>query len=142
MTDNERQARALLASTRFSTLSVIDAETGYPSGSLVTHAVDQQGRPILLISTLARHTRALAADKRASLLVQSLEAQNSLSGLRASFQGRLERLPRSPGLEALWATTHPDSSIYMGLADFDFWRMEPELIHIVAGFGRIETVRL
>ncbi len=142
MTENEKEARALLAAVKSATLSVFDVETGFPSGSLVAHAVDGQGKPILFISALARHSKALRADNRASLLVQSPEAQNSLSGLRASFQGRFQPVPRSDELESLWAKTHPDSGIYLGLADFDFWRMQPELIHVVAGFGRIETVRL
>lgn len=142
MTENEIEARALLATAKNSTLSVIDHETGFPSGSLVNHVVDAEGRPHLFISGLARHQKALMADNRASLLVQSEEATRSLGGLRASFQGRFERISRSADLEKLWLETHAEAATYLGLADFDFWRMTPNLIHIVAGFGRIETVRL
>ena len=142
MTKNEIEARALLKSVKTATLSVIDHETGFPSGSLVNHVVNSDGRPVLFISALARHHKALLADNRASLLVQSEEAANSLSGLRASFQGCMERVARTRDLEKLWLKTHAEAANYLGLADFDFWRMEPTLIHIVAGFGRIETVRM
>ena len=142
MTKNEVEARALLKNAKTATLSVIDHETGFPSGSLVNHVVDGDGRPHLFISGLARHYKALLADNRASLLVQSEEATRSLSGLRASFQGRMERVSRTAELENLWLQTHAEAASYLGLADFDFWRMTPELIHIVAGFGRIETVRM
>ena len=142
MTKNEIEARALLTTARTATLSVIDHETGFPSGSLVNHVVDHEQRPVLFISSLARHHKALLADNRASLLVQSDEATRSLSGLRASFQGRMECLERTAALEQLWRQTHAQSEIYLGLKDFDFWCMTPELIHIVAGFGRIETVRV
>ena len=142
MTQNEIEARALLKSARSATLSVFDPETGFPSGSLVNHVVDAGGRPILFISALARHYKALAADNRASLLVQSEQAAQSLSGLRASFQGRFEKIARNAELEKLWLQSHAEAESYIGLADFDFWRMTPTLIHIVAGFGRIETVRL
>jgi putative heme iron utilization protein len=142
MTKNETEARALLKSAKSATLSVIDHETGFPSGSLVNLVVDGEGRPHLFISGLARHHKALLADNRASLLVQSEEATRSLSGLRASFQGRIERVERTPELEALWRSTHAEAASYLGLGDFEFWRMTPELIHIVAGFGRIETVRV
>jgi len=139
MTENESEARALLKRAKSATLSVIDPETGFPSGSLVNHIVDREGQPILFISGLARHYKALAADNRASLLVQS---GTSLSGLRASFQGRFEKIARTPELETLWLAAHAEAESYIGLVDFDFWRMTPTLIHIVAGFGRIETVRL
>jgi putative heme iron utilization protein len=142
MTENEREARGLLATAKTATLSVIDHETGFPSGSLVNHIVDVEGRPHLFISALARHHKALLADNRASLLVQSPEATKSLAGLRASFQGRMTRVNRSADLEALWLQTHAEAASYLGLGDFEFWRMTPELIHVVAGFGRIETVRL
>lgn len=142
MTQNEIEARALLAVAKTATLSVLDHETGFPSGSLVNLVVDDHGRPVLFISSLARHYRALLADNRASLLVQSEETTRSLSGLRASFQGRMEQVERTAELEKLWLQTHAEAASYVGLADFDFWRMTPELIHIVAGFGRIETVRL
>jgi hypothetical protein len=139
MTENEIEARALLRSAKSATLSVIDHETGFPSGSLVNHIVDSEGRPVLFISGLARHYKALSADNRASLLVQ---AGTSLSGLRASFQGRFEKIVRNAELEKLWLQSHAEAESYISLSDFDFWRMTPTLIHIVAGFGRIETVRL
>jgi putative heme iron utilization protein len=142
MTKNETEARALLKTATTATLSVIDHETGFPSGSLVNHIVDNEQRPVLFISSLARHHKALLADNRASLLVQSEEATKSLSGLRASFQGRMEKVTRTAELERLWVQSHAEAESYVSLADFDFWRMTPELIHIVAGFGRIETVRL
>jgi heme iron utilization protein len=142
MKENEIAARALLKSAKTATLSVIDHETGFPSGSLVNHAVAGDGRPILFISSLARHYKALAADNRASLVVQDEKAAASLSGLRASFQGRFEKIARTPELEKLWVEAHAEAESYIGLSDFDFWVMTPTLIHIVAGFGRIETVRL
>jgi putative heme iron utilization protein len=142
MTKNENEARALLKSAKTATLSVIDHETGFPSGSLVNHGVDENGCPLLFISALARHHKALLVDNRASLLVQSQEATRSLSGLRASFQGRFERVARTAELDTLWLQTHAEAASYLALSDFDFWRMTPTLIHVVAGFGRIETVRL
>ncbi len=142
MTQNEIEARALLAAAKTATLSVFDHETGFPSGSLVNLAVDSGASPVLLISALARHHKALLADNRASLLVQSQEATRSLAGLRASFQGRMEKVSRTAELETLWRQTHPETASYLALGDFDFWRMTPTLIHVVAGFGRIETIRV
>jgi len=40
-----------------------------PSDRLMPYALDAQGRPIFLISTMAMHTQNLQADPRASLFV-------------------------------------------------------------------------
>jgi heme iron utilization protein len=51
----------------FSTLS--RKQPGFPFGSVMPYGLDDQGRPIFLVSTLAMHTQNLKADTRASLLV-------------------------------------------------------------------------
>ena len=63
-----REARLLLREARSATLSSL-LEGGSPYGSLVNLATDRRGRPLLLLSRLAWHTRNLEADGRASLLV-------------------------------------------------------------------------
>jgi pyridoxamine 5'-phosphate oxidase-like protein len=42
---------------------------GFPFGSVMPYGLDDHGRPIFLISTVAMHTQNLQADSRASLLV-------------------------------------------------------------------------
>jgi len=43
--------------------------SGYPFGSLMPYSIDETGRPIFLISTMAMHTQNIQADRRASLFV-------------------------------------------------------------------------
>ena len=62
-------ARDLVAGARFAALGVLDPETGAPVVSRVALALDEGGCPVTLISDLAAHARALAADPRAGLLV-------------------------------------------------------------------------
>src|SRR3546814_8600047 len=61
-------ARRLLAQMREGTLATLTSD-GAPFASLVTFALDEAGQPLLLLSTLARHTQNLLVDARASLLV-------------------------------------------------------------------------
>lgn len=68
--DAER-SRTLIGSVRTAALATL-GEGGFPFGSLVSHAVDAAGRPLLLLSDLAEHSRNLAADPRASLLATEL----------------------------------------------------------------------
>src|SRR5882757_272145 len=71
-TDAER-ARTLFAYARHAALATVGVEpSGYPFGSLVGHALDDAGRPLLCLSDLAEHTTNLKADPRASLMVSAL----------------------------------------------------------------------
>jgi putative heme iron utilization protein len=57
-------------SARSATLSTFSREPeGYPYGSLVTVAIDELGRPLLLLSKLAEHTGNLLARREASILI-------------------------------------------------------------------------
>ena len=42
---------------------------GYPFGSVAPYCIDQRGRPIIYISTIAQHTKNILADPRVSLTV-------------------------------------------------------------------------
>jgi heme iron utilization protein len=83
--DAER-GRTLLAAGRTGTLATLTPshpgagalDGGFPFGSLVAYAVDGAGRPLLCLSDLAEHSRNLAADPRASLMV-SATGSHSLS---------------------------------------------------------------
>ena len=117
-----------------------DGPAGWPYGSLVMMAVDQDASPILLISTLADHTRNLLADPRASLLVDGTAGLDEpLTGARATVMGRLEKTD-DPRHRARYLARHPSAGMYAGFGDFAVWRMRVERAHIVAGFGRIHWI--
>ena len=64
------RARTVVDLGRVGTLSTVSRkQPGFPFGSVMPYAVDKQGRPIFLISTMAMHTQNIQADARASLLV-------------------------------------------------------------------------
>ena len=44
-------------------------QAGFPFGSVMPYGLDDHGRPLFLISTMAMHTQNLQADRGASLLV-------------------------------------------------------------------------
>ena len=63
-----KQARILLRSARFASLAVIDPETDFPSVSRVLTGTDIDGVPVILVSGLSAHTKALSKDPGASVL--------------------------------------------------------------------------
>ena len=64
------RARTLMYLSGIGSLSTLSRKLpGYPFGSVMPYGLDDHGRPIFLISTMAMHTQNLQADPRASLLV-------------------------------------------------------------------------
>lgn len=135
-----QEARNLLRRARTGTLGTLNREDGIPYASLVNVATDVRGWPLILVSTLAWHTRNLLADPRASIMVAELpETGDALTGPRVTLLGRFSKV-EDEGLKRRYLARHPAASLYSGFGDFAFWRLEPEKAHAVAGFGRIETI--
>jgi heme iron utilization protein len=112
-------------------------DAGAPYASLVLAAVDHDASPILLISTLADHTRNLMADARCSLLFDgTLGLDEPLTGPRVTLQGRAEKTT-DPRHRARFLARHPGAAGYADFKDFAFWHMSVSRAHLVAGFGRI-----
>lgn len=108
-----------------------------PYASLVLTATALDGRPVLLLSRLAVHTRNIEADPRASLLLDGTGgARDPLTGPRATIEGRIE-VSADPALRSRFLRRYPDAAAYAGFADFAVYVLVPERGHLVAGFGRI-----
>ena len=132
--------RQLLRRAQTCSLSTLVVGGGTPYGSLANIATDVAGRPIILISRLAWHTKNLAADARASALVTELPTTgDALVGPRVTVLGRFERI-EDANLRRRYLARHPQAAMYADFADFSFWRLTPSALHGVAGFGRIETL--
>ncbi len=150
--DLQSLARRILDSEPLGSLSTLaaqsigDAAKGAPYASLVLVGQDPaDGAPILLLSGLARHTQNLKADPRGSLLlVPELAAgEGPLEGARLTLLGRfcvVEGDSMTDSVRSAYLQRHADAETYVDFADFDFWRMQVEGAHLVAGFGRITEI--
>ena len=132
------EAKNLLISARNATLSVIDPETGGPFGTLVNVAVDAEATPVLLVSKLSRHVQALLKDPRASVMVAGPPPldRDPLTELRLTVTGHF-KICKKPESRQVYLARHPYASLYADFGDFNFWRMRPDRIFVVGGFGRI-----
>lgn len=134
------EARTLLRRARTGTLATLNADDGTPYASLANIATDVRGCPVILVSTLAWHTRNLLADARGSVMVAELPPEgDALTGARVTVMGRFSKVDSTVAARRYLAR-HPAAELYAGFGDFAFWRLEPERAHAVAGFGRIETI--
>ena len=118
--------------------TVLPGEGGaWPYVSLVLAAVDHDLSPILLLSDLAEHTKAIAADGRVSLLFDGTHGLDQpLTGPRVTLVGRAARADDAR-LARRFLARHPDAEMYAGFRDFHFYRVDVERAHLVAGFGKI-----
>jgi putative heme iron utilization protein len=102
------------------------------------YALDGQGRPVFLISTMAMHTQNLLADPRASLFVtEPGTSGDPLGASRATVIGSVIKIPE-PDLataRTVYLTRYPDSKYWVDFDDFFFYRMDVLDVYYVGGFG-------
>lgn len=130
-------ARTLMRRAFKGSLASLDPPSGAPYASLITVGTEPSGAPIFLISTLARHTRNLVEDPRASILIDGTGAgADPLQGARLTLQGRAEKADGETA-KARFLARHKEAAFYADFPDFSFWRLALEGAHYIGGFGRI-----
>ena len=130
------QARALMRGGRTAALATAFAKDGgRPYASLVTVACDCDATPIMLLSRLSDHTRNIDADNRASLLFEAAShMENPQSGPRVSVVGRMAPSDEERHRQRFLAH-HPGAAMYADFADFNFFKLTVERVHLVGGFA-------
>lgn len=138
--DAIRLAKTLMRTARFGAIAVLDAESGAPLASRVGVATDIDGAPLILVSMLSAHTRALIANPRCSLLVGEPGKGDPLAYPRISLVCRAMRLePETPAIERSrrrYLNRNPKASLYIGLGDFLMFRLDPDRASLNGGFGK------
>jgi heme oxygenase (biliverdin-IX-beta and delta-forming) len=132
------RARTLAYLGRIGSLSTLSRkQPGFPFGSVMPYGLDDHGRPILLISTMAMHTQNLQADSRASLLVTQDGAGDPLGASRVTLVGNVLQVPASDVAEArkLYLARYANSKYWVDFEDFSFYRMNMVDVYYVGGFG-------
>lgn len=134
------EARRLARGQTQGVLSTLSLRVeGHPFGSVAPYVLDHAGRPVILISDLAEHTRNLQADPRCSLITQPFSPDMQVAG-RVTLLGRAGRLPEKDALGPRYLRHHPQAEGYFAMHDFAFWVIEPVRIRYIGGFGRIHWI--
>jgi putative heme iron utilization protein len=133
------RARTLLYLGRIGALSTLSRkQPGFPFGSVMPYGLDDKGRPVFLISTMAMHTQNLQADPRSSLLVTQPDAGGDpLGASRVTLLGNVLPIPEPEVAEArkLYLARYPNSKHWVDFEDFSFYRMDVMDVYYVGGFG-------
>jgi heme oxygenase (biliverdin-IX-beta and delta-forming) len=115
---------------------------GYPFASVMPYALDDHGRPLMLISSMAMHTQNLMADARASLLVAQPTTGDPLAAGRLTLIGEARNVPKAEtdGARSTYLARHANARYWVDFDDFGFWRLEPADLYFVGGFGAMDWV--
>jgi putative heme iron utilization protein len=138
--DARRLARVLVRGARYMALAVLEPESGHPSASRVLTGTDADGVPVILVSGLSNHTKALAADPRCSLLAGEPAKGDPLAHPRISVQCNAEMVaPQSEDhvrIRQRFVDRHPKAQLYVDFPDFCFFKLLPQSASLNGGFGR------
>jgi putative heme iron utilization protein len=128
--------KRLMRLARTGALATLEAKGGAPLSTLLGVASDFDGAPLFLMSTLSRHTRNLANDPRASLLLTGRhERGDPLNQPRVTLGGLVERCA-APRAKVRYLQRNPKAGLYAGFADFALYRLGIDDVHFNGGFGR------
>lgn len=132
-------AKSLLDGARWAALSTLD-ETGHPSASLVSFALDQDRSPVLLVSALSSHTAHLRRDPRCALLVGEPGKGDPLAHPRVTISCKASFVAR-PGAEndrlrPLYLLRQPKAELYIDFGDFTFVKLDMLSASLNGGFGK------
>jgi putative heme iron utilization protein len=133
-------ARTLIRRMDAGVLSTHSVEVeGYPFGSLTPFVASHEGRPVILISSLAQHTRNMLSDPRVCLTVYDPAERYKMSSSRVSILGNAAPVPdaEQTALADRYFAFFPHSRTYLNDLDFKFYWVEPHRVRFVSGFGRV-----
>lgn len=140
-TSNEARAlaRKLIRTARFGAIGVLQAD-GSPLVSRVLVGTDAAGSPIILISDLSEHTKAITKDNRVSLLLGEPKKGDPVAHPRISVQGKAIIIPKPSDqytqARARFLAKHPKSELYIGFEDFQIFKIEAASANLNGGFGK------
>lgn len=132
-------ARDLLCRCYDGVLATVSVDVaGYPFGSVVPYCLDSHGRPLILIASIAQHTKNICADERVSLTVFDRAEPDLQAAGRVTVLGDARRLQDDERELALrYYRYFPQSHDYDRTHDFAFYAIEPRRIRFIGGFGAI-----
>ncbi len=123
-------------------------ETSAPFTSAVGYIYERPGSEkspgcvYLLLSDLARHTKNLQKNPKASLLVISREKNVPVHEKeRMTLQGAVALVAdkeKHAALKSEYLKIFPRAEIFFSLPDFRFYKLSVTEIHWIGGFGRAE----
>jgi putative heme iron utilization protein len=137
-----RAARQLLRAHRYGALSTLSKKfDGFPFGSITPYLVDHDGSLLILISTLAEHTKNIQNDPRVSLITHNQEDSHIQTQGRITLVGTASLVAEREESGKRYLRYFPEAQTYFAMHDFSFYRIVPLVLRYIGGFGDIHWVK-
>jgi putative heme iron utilization protein len=135
-------ARQLLRAHRYGALSTLSKKfNGHPFGSITPYLVDHDGSLLILISALAEHTRNILHDPRVSLITHNQADQHIQTQGRITIVGTAALEEEREAVGKRYLRYFPEAQTYYDMADFQFFRIVPQALRYIGGFGDIHWIK-
>lgn len=137
-----RAARQLLRAHRYGALGTLSKKfDGYPFGSITPYLVDHDGSLLILISTLAEHTKNIRNDPRVSLITHNQEDPHIQTQGRITVVGDASPIAEREQAGKRYLRYFPEAQTYFAMHDFSFYRIVPLALRYIGGFGDIHWIK-
>lgn len=139
MDENVNFALGLLERCHYGVLATQSTELpGYPFGSLTPYVLDDQFRPIILVSDIAQHTKNINEDSKVSLTVlEEVRDEEKQAHSRVTFIGDAKRVEGDDSIKEKYFRYFPESKSYMEAHGFAFYAITLKRLRYIGGFGKI-----
>lgn len=134
-----KEARNLMLNEYQGVLSTLSVDVpGFPFGSVVPYCLDRVGRPVILISRIAQHTKNIQADEKVSLIVAESGADDIQANGRVTYLGNAKKVAADDqDTIDRYYNYFPDAVSYHKAHDFDLFYIELHRLRFIGGFGQI-----
>lgn len=135
-------ARQLLRAHRYGALCTLSKKfDGHPFGSITPYLVDHDGSLLVFISALAEHTRNIRHDPRVSLITHNQENAHIQAQGRITVIGTASPVAEREQAGKRYLRYFPEAQDFFGMGDFAFYRIAPQVLRYIGGFGDIHWVK-
>jgi len=134
-------ARNLLFEKDFGVLSTLSVKLGgFPFGSTVPYCLDGDGMIVILISSIAQHTKNIQQDSRCSITVLP-GGGDVQANQRICVIGHMKEIgDQEEAVKERYYRCFPDAKSYHATHDFSFYRLVPTTVRYIGGFGAIHWI--
>lgn len=136
-----KEALQFLRTTQSGVLSTFSAKfAGYPFGSVAPFVLNHAGEPVILISTIAEHTKNIIENPKVSLLVFAGD-DDLQANARLTLIGEAVKIDKEDEhLRARYLRYLPQAAGYFDMHDFHFYCIKIAHVRYIAGFGKMGWV--
>ncbi|WP_150466379.1 HugZ family protein [Francisella sp. SYW-9] len=113
---------------------------GYPFGSMVEYAINQQGNIVVYIANLSQHTRNINVDNKVSLTIIGDETTDIRATPRVTIIGSIRKSNLEDNKE-IYSLFFPNKAGFSSHKGFNYCEIEIERVRFIGGFGDAHWIK-